>query len=209
MKKHESPQIDSALNAIKSSWEAALQAGCDAANAGDHNTAISYFSQAITQSTRFHPLFHFLESGLNTELGILYHKQNNADAAKSHFERAIWLDHDNKTAKQGIEATSEANFAPYGIPQKIQDMPKGDIWELRQAASQNSDIALYVKAIELCEATHAAYHAAAALPWLHRARSHLAIGERILAKNDGKRGLDLDPTHPDLTGLAHLNVDVA
>lgn len=209
-------QIDPALTQAESTWKAALDAGKKALEAKEYANAIAQLSDAVQQSAHFHPLFHFLESGLNTELALLHLSRGEFDEAHKHFIRAVFLDHENATAKQGAKQADEEDKTPlpaYGMERLLADFPKPEtkesIWQWRAQAMQaqgDEAIALYQLAIAQCETTHEAYHKAAAQPWLWRAKSFLAQGERALAKNDGRRGLDLDKQHPDLLSMANLSL---
>lgn len=203
-------KIDGSLLLAQSAWQKALTEGVARLQAGDTAGAIAPLSQAVQESARYHPLYHFLESGLQTDLGALYLVQHADDQAKLHFERAVFLDHSNEIAKQGLDMIATGNVSPlprYPLLELTESLPANhnDLKYIRRQVinlSAKDAIHHYLRAIQICEATHLAYHQSAALPWLWRARAFRAQGETYLAKNDARRGLDLDRTNADLMGLS-------
>lgn len=211
-------RIDGSLHGIQARWEALLAEGIARLQAGNAEAAVALLSEAVQESARYHPLFHFFESGLNLELGILMLRAEKGHNAVPYFERAIFLDHNNETAKQGLAAAQTKDFdaclTPYPFAALTEDLPAavsgtGMHALRRQARKETAQKAatLYAQAIATCEATHQAYHRAAALPWLWRARAFHQLGQIALARNDARRGLDLDATNPDLMGLSALNAN--
>lgn len=200
--------VDISLAKASAQWQASLAEGIEALDRGEPDAAIPLLSHAVTVSARFHPLYHFLESGLNTELAARLLAEGNFEEAAKYFKRAVFLDHSNMAAMEGKKAAEDGQMdkkISYSLAAMLEGMELGDgsegtIWGLRNRGR-------YLDAIELCETTHLAYHKAAAQPWLWRARAFLAKGERMLARNDARRGLDLDRKHPDLLGLSALALD--
>lgn len=193
-------------------WLPHLHQGMAMAEAGDYAAALTPLAEAIRISASFHPLFHFLESGLNTELAALYLRNGEWEEAERLFTRAVFLHHDNATALQGREmaqhhesgvlpaySTSElsARLSPPQSPQGIHALRRQ-----ARAAEMAEAVPLYRQAIVLCETAHQAYHRAAALPWLHRAECFAAQGEDLLARNDIRHGMDLDRTNAGLLALS-------
>ena len=203
-------KIDGSLLLAQSAWQGALAEGMACLQAGNAAGAIAPLSQAVQESARYHPLYHFLESGLQTDVATLYLSQAAFNQAKPHFERAIFLDHSNEIAKQGLDMIATGNVSPlprYPLLELTESLPANDndLKYIRRQVlglSAKDAITHYLRAIEICEATHLAYHQSAALPWLWRARAFRAQGETYLAKNDARRGLDLDRTNANLMGLS-------
>lgn len=207
------------MRVIQARWEVPLAEGITRLQTGDAEAAITPLSDAVKESARYHPLFHFFESGLNLELGILMLRTETWHDAAQRFERAIFLDHNNETAKQGLAAAqkqhSTASLASYPFASLTEALPAaadetGMHALRRQARKQTAKKAalLYEQAIETCEDTHQAYHRAAALPWLWRARAFRQLGEIALVRNDARRGLDLDQQNPDLMSLSALKQSI-
>lgn len=193
------------LSTIESSWQHSLQqAKSEPAKAEQHLT------QAITIASSFHPLFHFYESGLNTELAKLYIRQEKFEDAVAAARRAEFLDHENEPAKQILNGNysilQEYTKAPLTTANWFANEQAGHLnlkemsmfaaaFEAKQLASQSNfskPEALYKQAIQETETAHQAYHKLAAKPWLARANYFQEIGEEELAKNDIRRARDLD-----------------
>lgn len=208
--------IDPFLATAQKQWEMHLDQGVTAYHAQNWAEALQHFSVAVSESARYHPLFHYLESGLHTELAQLHCKNNDFELAHTHFKRALFLHHDNETAQKGLEIDlsdgTEHVLPPYPFAALTATLPPpqqaaGCIRSLRMQARNREvteAISAYQEMIEICEATHLAYHSAASLPWLWRAKTFIKQGETALARNDAIRGLDLDRKNIDLASLAAM-----
>jgi tetratricopeptide (TPR) repeat protein len=208
---HPETYPDPSLERIHRQWLPDQQQGLTLLAEGKAEEALIFLSRAITISASFHPVYHFLESGLNTELAILYQRHGNAEAALKHFNRALFLHHDNATAlagKAAIEAQQlEAPLPAYPMLELAAELSPpagkaeaGTIHDLHSRAltvPYEEACLLYEEAIRRCEPAHQRYHQLAALPWLFRAEAFIALKEAALAKNDIRRGKDLDRHHPD------------
>lgn len=194
-------------------WQPPLQHGIALFDAGETKAALTPLAEAIRLSASFHPLFHFLESGLNTELAQYHLANGEWDEAKALFARAVFLHHDNPTALAGVklvEARQAGELPRYPIlplssPLKPATSDEPGIHTLRQQAmlaNGQEKAVLYHQAIALCETAHKRYHQLAALPWLARARCFAALGEDVLARNDIRHGMDLDRRNADLLTLS-------
>lgn len=200
---------DPCLTHAHAQWLAPLQRGEACYDAGELHAALAPLAEAIRISAAFHPLFHFLESGLNTELAQLYLSQDEWDKAETAFKRAEFLHHDNEVAIAGLQlakAQQKAELPTYRTislsrPLKPEVTEQG-IYALRKRAKETGSAALYAEAIEACEAAHLHYHQLAAQPWLVRARVFAAQGEEALARNDIRHGMDLDRKNADLLQLS-------
>lgn len=174
--------------------------------------ALAPLAEAIRISASYHPLFHFLESGLNTELGIVYLAQQQWAEAEATFERAVFLHHDNATAISGQQlAQTHINaelprYRTLFLSSPLKGVEgAGGIHTLRKRARKadaDAAIALYQEAIQICEQTHLHYHTLTAQPWLARARCFAAQGEDALARNDIRHGMDLDRKNTELLELS-------
>ena len=193
-------------------WRGPLQQGRTLADNGDYSAALTPLAEAIRISGSFHPLFHFLESGLNTELAALHLQHGEWAEAERLFDRAVFLHHDNAVALQGKALAQAEESAPLPAYQTRQlaalltPKPTADgihaLYRQAHAADKAEAIALSRQAIELCESTHRMYHRAAALPWLCRAECFAAQGEDLLARNDIRHGMDLDRENAELLALS-------
>lgn len=200
--------LDASLVLACKRWQPAMQEARGAWAAGSANEAVESASQAIRLSADVHPQYHFVESGLHTALGALHLRHGEYDEAKRHFDRAVFLHHDNPVALagQGAEERREAMDLPAYAHAKAwaewlefcgvaeTDLKSGifEAWRKAEKAEKVEAISLFSHAITLCDATHRQYHALAAEPWWLRAALHRALGEHLLAMNDLTRGLDLD-----------------
>lgn len=204
---------DPCLADAYSQWQQPLQHGITLYEAGESKAALTPLAEAIRLSASFHPLFHFLESGLNTELAQYHLANGEWDEAKALFTRAVFLHHDNPTALAGVklaDAWQTKELSRYPIlslssPLKPANSEAPGIHALRQQALLADDhekVALYHQAIALCETAHKRYHQLAALPLLARARCFAALGEDALARNDIRHGMDLDRRNADLLALS-------
>ena len=211
-------QIDATLLLAYCRWKTHLADAKILQQAGQPEVAVMCASEAIRLSADVHPQYHFLESGLHTALGALHVQYGEYDDAKRHFERAVFLHHDNPVALAGVAAIGNEAVKPpsprggEGITLPPYTHAKAwaewqafcgahdsehrsgifEAWQQAERAEKNEAISLYTHAITLCDATHRQYHAMAAEPWWLRAALHRALGEHLLAMNDLKRGLDLD-----------------
>lgn len=200
--------VDATLMLAHRRWAASMDEVQKLAEAGLLEQALAPAAEAIRFSAAAHPQYHFIESGLHTALGSLHLRHGEHEEAKRHFERAVFLHHDNAVALagQGAAERREALALPSYTHAKAwaewlifcdvaQTQLKSRIFELwahAEEAKKDAAISLYADAITLCDATHQHYHAFAAEPWWLRAALHHALGETLLAMNDLKRGLDLD-----------------
>lgn len=175
------------------------------------SNTLDLLSEAIHISAHFHPLFHFFESALNTELACIYAKQSNRIQAKALATRALFLEHDNEAAAHILDGLPIAEIPIYNKATNTQQgwLPIGlqaaaltneTIFTLaanaREQAQQGDEAAAiqsYQRAIAQTEQAHQAYHKAAAKPWILRAEYFTALGEHALAKNDLIKARDLDP----------------
>lgn len=203
--------IDPCLQHAHAQWHSHLEQGIVLYEASNPQAAIAPLAEAIRISASFHPLFHFLESGLNTELAQHYLQQSIWDKAEAAFSRAIFLHHDNATALAGkqLAQTQAADTLPrydtlsLSAPLKPASPTETGIHAWRKLARAAEDkTPLYLAAIEHCEAAHLRYHQLAALPWLARARCFAAMGEDSLARNDIRHGMDLDRHNPEFLALS-------
>lgn len=205
--------LDPCLTHAHAQWLPALQQGIALAEARDFAAAHKPLAEAIRISASFHPLFHYLESGLNTELAIRHLRAGEFAEAEQLFTRAEFLHHDNATALAGLAASKNhdatANLPPYSTLQLAAPLtpPPAEngihaLYRRAKKAAAHEAIPLYREAIAECEAVHPAYHKLAALPWLHRAECFAAQGEDLLARNDIRHGMDLDRDNPDLLALS-------
>lgn len=210
--------MDDSLAYAYATWKPALESGVTALEAGELSKAVSLLSDALRISASFHPVYHFLETGLNTELARLLYQAKEMEKVMQVLDRAIFLHHDNPAAlyaKQLLVKGQLWNPVPYYFLKDCQSLAqKGEIFRL-YAHSCNSDdlnqkIIFLKQAIEICEETHKHYHRLAAVPWVWRARAFLAQGEEMLplARNDIWRGLDLDKLSAELLAL-HLQTTTA
>lgn len=202
---------DPCLQHAYDQWHSHLEQGLALYETSNPQAALTPLADAIRISASFHPLFHFLESGLNTELAQYYLQQDAWAEAETAFTRAIFLHHDNATAiagKQLAQAqTCEAlpRYDTLGLSSPLKPaLPTAEgihLWR-KQAQMAEDKAPLYHSAIAQCEAAHLRYHQLAALPWLARARCFAALGEDALARNDIRHGMDLDRRNPDLLALS-------
>ncbi|MCH2546487.1 MAG: hypothetical protein MK052_02600 [Alphaproteobacteria bacterium] len=194
-------------------WQAPLEQGSALYNASKMAQAIIALTDATRISASFHPLFHYLESGLNTELAEIYAANNQWQEACTAYERAVFLHHDNTTAIAGKtnaetkQPNTAERYRTIGLSIKLrpENYQLNGIYALRKqarTASPLESITLYQQAIAECEATHLRYHQLAALPWLMRAQCFAAQGEDALARNDIRHGMDLDRANTDLLQLS-------
>lgn len=190
---------EAALAAAYSGWHAALKAGREALKSGDAQAALAPLSEAIRISAAYHPEFHFLESGMNTELGRILRAQGDGEGAKAAFERAVFLHHQNEVALAGLAsapilpaytmaARNLASWAAIGGG-KVVDV-ETCLFTLRAQAKTVED---WRSVISLTDEAHKQYHKLAAEPWFLRAKAHRALGEKELASNDQRRAEDLQP----------------
>lgn len=206
------PNTDPCLFHAHAQWRVPLHQGKALMEDRQYSAALAPLAEAIRISASFHPLFHFLESGLNTELAILHLQAGEWEEAEKLFDRAIFLHHDNASALQGktlAQAREHGNLPPYGterLSAALTPPPTEDgIHALRRKArkaTKDEAAPLYHAAIESCERTHLAYHRVAALPWLYRAECFAAQGEDLLARNDIRHGMDLDRNNAELLALS-------
>ena len=175
---------------------------------GEAETALAPASEAIRLSADVHPQYHFLESGLHTTLGTLHLRHGTFAEATRHFDRAVFLHHDNPVALAGQAAAGRQESATLpaythakawaewlafcGVADTELKSGIFEAWAEAERAEKEQAISLLSHAITLCDATHLQYHALAAQPWWLRAALHRALGEHALAINDLKRGLDLN-----------------
>lgn len=215
MANHESMNTpDPCLTHAQSQWLAPLRQGQAHYEAGELAAALAPLAEAIRISAAFHPLFHYLESGLNTELAQLHLARGEWEEAAAAFKRAEFLHHDNAVAVAGMkqaQAREAAELPAYGTLALSRPLAPGEdtphgIHATRRRAREEGSAALYRQAIELCEAAHLRYHQLAAQPWLARARVFAAQGEEALARNDIRHGMDLDRKNAD---LLHLSLQLA
>ena len=68
---------EASLNTAHAQWLAPLEAGRALLDAGEISACLAPLSEAIRISAAYHPEYHFLESGLNTELGRLWLEQGD------------------------------------------------------------------------------------------------------------------------------------
>lgn len=198
------------LSVMQACWQPLL----DKAEQDEVNR-LECLAEAIRISAHFHPLFHFFESALNTELAILKQAMGQGEDAKRLAKRALFLEHDNQTAR-AIMAGEVANVPPYDkASNSLHDwIPSGvDVAVMQMDTSHNSMFAMthharslalkadedattsaYQAAIEQTEQTHKAYHIAASKPWLHRAQYFQQQAQTELANNDLNHARNLDPT---------------
>jgi tetratricopeptide (TPR) repeat protein len=203
---------DPCLEHAHNQWNKALQQGIASYEAHQLQEAVAALSEAIRISSSFHPLFHFLESGLNTELAQYLLAQHAWTEAESAFDRAIFLHHDNaiaiagKQLAQSCKAVALPAYDTLGMSSPLRPSSRTDngIHALRYAArnATDGDLALYRASIAQCEAAHLHYHQLAALPWLARATCFATMGEDALARNDIRHGMDLDRSNADLLELS-------
>lgn len=213
---HPPPQTDPCLLHAHNQWAPPLHEAQQHIDAAKFAAALLPLAEAIRISASFHPLFHYLESGLNTELAMLYMHQGNWEQAEACFTRAVFLHHDNATAIQGKQLAQQrqmGNLPAYGTLQlsapltpRASDTGIHAVYQQARTATGDTAIARYHEAIALCEATHLNYHQWAALPWLARAECFAAQGEDLLARNDIRHGMDLDRKN---AGLLALSVSLA
>jgi tetratricopeptide (TPR) repeat protein len=194
---------DSCLIAAQMQWHPHLQQGLALYAAGEAKAALLPLAEAIRISASYHPLFHFLESGLNTELAIMHLQQHNWHEAERLFTRAVFLHHDNATAIAGEKLAQTQTLAPLPTYATLQlCMPLAPLDAANTGIHQLRGEGRYHEAIEQCDAIHKRYHQLAALPWLARARCFAALGEDMLARNDIRHGMDLDRNNSDLLALS-------
>lgn len=204
---------DPCLTHAIAQWHAPLAQGKAQMAQGNVKAALPLLGEAIRISASFHPLFHFLESGLNTELAILHLRGGKFAQAQTLFTRAVFLHHDNATALAGQQACAAqdatATLPPYGTLQLAAELApapsEGGVHAIHARAKKAAApeaIPLYEKAITLLESVHPAYHREAAMPWLYRAECFAAQGEDLLARNDIRHGMDLDRENAGLLALS-------
>lgn len=204
---HSSMEIDtstdSCLIAAQEQWHPHLARGMALHAAGEPQAALAPLAEAIRISASYHPLFHFLESGLNTELAIQHLQRQDWAEAERLFTRAVFLHHDNATAIAGeklAQAQTQAKLPAYATLQLC--APLAPLDASHEGIHQLRTKGQLAEAIELCDRVHKRYHQLAALPWLARAQCFAALGEHALAQNDIRRGMDLDRKNPDLLALS-------
>ena len=169
-------------------------------------------SKAIQISAHYHPLIHFFEASLQTELAYAYQQLGDTERATQHAKRAVFLDHNNQTAIAiaGSNPTTinallygasiytlsgwlggDARYPPIGETEEM-FVEALQAKTLLDEKSWNAAIDTYSKLIEQMEDLHQAYHIEAAKPWLMRAEYFQAKGEKELAENDLRKAKDLD-----------------
>jgi tetratricopeptide (TPR) repeat protein len=201
-------RADASLLLALGRWKPMLDHAWQLAQTESFELAFAPASEAIRLSADVHPQYHFLESGLHTALGSLHLRHGEWEEATRHFDRAVFLHHDNDVAQagQGAAARHErVELPPYthaktwvewmefcGVAQSELQSGFFEPWVRAGRAAKTEAVSLFSHAITLCDATHRQYHALAAQPWWLRAALHRALGEPLLAMNDLSRGLDLD-----------------
>lgn len=200
---------DPLLEAAHHAWLPALKRGILLAQEGENEAAITAFSEAIRISAAFHPRFHFLESGLQTELAIYLLNQEKWDDAAKHFKRAVFLDHTNEPALQGQNlaasqrlevlpaydraATTLMDWLGGASPPTLHHEHLLSLRAQARTAEGNMKTRLYLELLEKCEEAHQHYHRLASLPWRWRAELFRKQNQIELAENDLRRSRDLDP----------------
>ncbi|MBY0354508.1 MAG: hypothetical protein K2Q12_02115 [Rickettsiales bacterium] len=203
--------LDGSLALACAQWHPMMNKAQQHMQAGESEPAIECASEAIRLSALWHPQYHFLESGLHTAVGALYLAEKHYAMATQNFSRALFLHHDNTSAHAGLCAAQQQvsdEIPPYTEALSWQawcNMASCDgvslqseLFEKRlQAENSMGDSAFlaYEDATKCCDATHQAYHRLAAQPWWLRASLFMEQGEDALAKNDLRRGLNLDRTN--------------
>jgi len=94
---------DASLILAHGRWSSFMHEAVRLTVAGHHEAALAPASEAIRLSADVHPQYHFLESGLHTALGGLHLRHGEYGKAKRHFDRAVFLHHDNAVALAGLE----------------------------------------------------------------------------------------------------------
>lgn len=201
--------LEGSLALACANWQPLMHRAQQHMQTGESEQAIECASEAIRLSAAVHPRYHFLESGLHTALAALHLKDGDEIEATRHFERAVFMHHDNPTALAGLEAMKQKGGVPR-LPLYTHEMvweewaafcgaehsiPRSGIFELKakaQEAQGPTQYEFYAQAIAHCDATHRQYHVLAAETWWLRAQLHYQSGEIMLAINDLTRGLDLD-----------------
>jgi tetratricopeptide (TPR) repeat protein len=211
--------MEACLAQAFATWNHQLERAISMKEAQRFEDAEQFFHEAVKISASYHPLFHFWESGLNTELGKIFLAAGNFSAAEQHFSRAIWLHRQNEAAKTGLEAAKNQSkntdlkiydtlkFASPLSKIVADDFSEKNILILHLEALTNNSVAAYSAAISCCEESHQEYHKLAAIPWLERANYFSEINAHALAKNDLRRAFDLDPetATPLLKRLAEIH----
>ncbi|MBV8939687.1 MAG: hypothetical protein JO089_07615, partial [Alphaproteobacteria bacterium] len=138
--------------------------------------------------------------------------------AEADFRRAVALDHINAPAQAALAALAEGktpvpeaydkaafDIREWGTTAEASALPSihAAAADAERQFPQNPAQAeeMLSRAIALTDATHRHYHRLAALPWLARGKAFMLLGERELARNDARRGLDLDKENSGLKAL--------
>lgn len=201
------------------SWEAPFAEGRRLAESNIRDS-IPLFSEAIRRSAFFHPHYHFLESYLHLKRGMQRMRAGNAEGAGADFARAIRLDPTNQAAMEAAARLAKTeppaaqtiyskavlkleDWAPENPGESIPcgSLNSPSVHALAAAAEISGEDEDFSRAITLADETHQHYHRLAALPWLARAKAFAALDERELARNDCRRGFDLNRDCAELNAL--------
>ena len=104
--------VDASLLLAHGRWRPGMERAAALAQAGQMDEALAPATDAIRLSADVHPQYHFLESGLHTALGALHLRHGECDEAKRHFDRAVFLHHDNAVALEGLEMAANEDENP-------------------------------------------------------------------------------------------------
>ena len=196
---------EASLNTALAQWLAPLEKARALFDAGEIAACIAPLSEAIRISAAYHPEYHFLESGLNTELGRFWLEQGDFAKAEKTFTRAVFLHHQNDVALAGLDAAKtkqQTKLPAYTMAAKHlkawaavggggEVIPASPcIFTARTEAKTPETLEAL---IALTDEIHKEYHKLAAEPWFLRAKAHRMLGEKELAANDQRRAEDLQP----------------
>jgi tetratricopeptide (TPR) repeat protein len=104
--------LDASLVLAHGRWWPAVEKALQGVEMSHMDEALTPASEAIRRSADVHPQYHFLESGLHTALGSLHLHHGERDEAKRHFDRAVFLHHDNAVALVGLEMLAHCAETP-------------------------------------------------------------------------------------------------
>lgn len=194
---------DAALQQAYRHWQEPLAQGHALWQAGRLRAAEAAFHEAVRISASYHPLFHFFESGLNTELALTLYALGDNAPLQSVVERALFQDHFNPVMLSFAQwlkgEITEPVITPYDIWGLSSPLFDGDGSALKAAFLhaqhlQGEEKVHALRAtIRECEVNHGAFHRLSAEPYTVRAKFFLARNDIFLAQNDVVKGLNLAP----------------
>lgn len=193
---------DAALQRAYHLWQAPLQQGQAFWQASDFAAAETALNEAVRISASFHPLFHFFESGLNTELALTLYAMGDKERLAPVVKRALFQDHFNPamlSLQSWLNDGAEPTLHPYdiwGLSSPLFDAGESALKAafLASLSLQGEEKVNSLRAIiRECETNHGAFHRFSAEPYAVRAEFFLAKNELYLAGNDVVKGLNLAP----------------